>query len=105
MVMGGDDLRQYDDEELLRHELRMHEDTTCAQIGCILSSCIPLAGCITAYLHMGAPEGSRRKQLAVMSLIIATTVWLMQALNHMDQLEAQRHGSGFPHHYQGQQIP
>ena len=38
------------------------EDSSCAQMGCILSLFIPIAGWITAYYNIGAPVGSRRRK-------------------------------------------
>ena len=43
--------------------MRMREeDSSCAQLGCLLSLFIPVAGWITAYYNIGAPAGSRRRK-------------------------------------------
>lgn len=87
VVVMPDDL-SYEDQ----HAWGREEDSSCAQMGCLLSLFIPVAGWITAYYNIGAPPGSRRRKYAIMSLVIAT-------MSFVNFLLIRPHGQYRPHDY------
>ena len=56
------------------------EDTTCAQVSCILAPFIPIVGCVSFCVNSDAPKDSQRRRLANLGCALATTIFVIYVI-------------------------